>query len=183
MYISLYLVSYKYLMIKFYKSLIPHYLGLSWWRVSATLHLDNGVRGQDLWQKFEELTKDFSQDQMKANPPNTSVDTGRKESLTKRKEDRAFLLNLLDCQNKEHCPGSDISSWLKNSSSPTQPFKLIICRFFSVCFQMPSTLEASLVPSKKACQPEASHCYSAMVFPLTHPCLVSRMLPSDLIVS
>lgn len=67
-------------------------------------------------------------------------------------------------KTKEHCPGSDISSWLKNSSSPTQPFKLIICRFFSVCFQMPSTLQAPLVPSKKAYQPEASHCYWAMVF-------------------
>lgn len=49
---------------------------------------------------YEELMKDFSQDQMKANPPNTSVDTGRKESLTKKKEYRAFLLNLLDCQNQ-----------------------------------------------------------------------------------
>lgn len=32
-------------------------------------HLDNGICGQDLWQKSEELMKDFSQDQMKANPP------------------------------------------------------------------------------------------------------------------
>lgn len=113
---------------------------------------------------YEELMKDFSQDQMKANPPNTWWTQEERSHWQKRKKIGPFSWTSWTAKTKEHCPGSDVSSWLKNSSSPTQPIKLTICRFFSVCFQMPSTLQAPLVPSKKASQPEASHCYWAVVF-------------------
>lgn len=36
--------------------------------------------------------KDFSQGQMKADPPNTAVDTRREESLTEKKKERRWGL-------------------------------------------------------------------------------------------
>lgn len=156
---------------------------------ATSSHLDNGICGQDLWRKFEELMKDFSQSQVKADPPNTAVDTGRKEEVTDRKARRWGL----SPETPPVLPKPRNATWiwrfkLAGKKKKSQVWLGLLSRS-SVssslyAFQcLVSALLAPLVPSKGACQPETYHLLLSRGFPLSYPCLISMMFPRNLIVS